>query len=312
MEKDTINNNSTTLVTAIYGYGPNSEFGGRGRDIYFYNSVLRAISDLQLPIVIYARPDSIENIEHYVSSYLQNYKIIPYELTDFIYCNEILQQKREMNDTSGPNDRNHILCYNKLFWVKDAAEKDLFKTDKFLWIDCGLFHHGIIPEKVGGVELTPAIIPSLYYPENTNSIFNPTFGSKLDKFIKKNKILACAHPAMGYLERQLQMTNTVFNCQAQYVSNHIIGGIFGGYKNTVDIFFNMFKQILKYNVDNKYLLLEEPLFSCIEAAVPDLFDLQHFYHWYYYSPGERCSYLSEEGSSYGQSFYKIFTNIYES
>lgn len=308
MDKNTINNKSTTLITAIYGYGPDSVYGGRGRNIYFYNSVLRAIALMDLPIIIYANQDSIENIEHYVKSYLTNYKIIPYELNEFIYSEEILKQKEENREHLGLNDRNHILCYNKLYWLNDAADKNYFNTEKFLWIDCGLFHHGIIPERVGGVELSPNILPNIYYPEHEGSIFNPTLGLKIDKIIEPDKILACAHPAMGDLDTLIRITREVLGVPVPYVGHHVVGGMFGGYKDTIKRFLKEFEKLLIYSINHKHLYLEEPLFSCVAAAMPEMFNLQHFYYWYYYSPGERCSYMAEDGDS----FYKIFTRIYNS
>ena len=304
MEK--IYDNSTTLVTAIYGYGANSIYGGRGRDIYFYNSVLYAISLLNLPIVIYAPRSDIEKILSYTDSYLRNCTIIPYELDEFIYAQQFLDYKKEIISEITLNDRNHLLCYNKLYWLNDTAEKNPFNTEKFLWIDCGLFHHGIFPEKFGGVELAIKIAADSYYPTHSNSILNPKLGNKLNNFLKKDKIFACCYPRQGDISKHEYLIEKIYN-NKHHISNHVIGGIFGGFKKDVQIFLKEFNNLLKLCIDEKIFLLEEPLFSCIAAVMPDLFDMQNFQQWWFYSPGERTSYLSEEADS----FYKIFKRIYD-
>jgi hypothetical protein len=301
-----LNSTSTTLVTAIYSYGVNSLYGGRGRGIYFYNSVLYAISLLNLPIIIFAPQHEINEILSYTNSYLKNCKIIPYELDEFLYAQQFLDHKKEIISGIELNDRNHLLCYNKLFWLNDIAQKNPFNTEKFLWIDCGLFHHGIFPEKFGGVELAIKISPDLYYPKHSNSILNPKLGNKLDSFIQKDEIFACCYPIQGDTLKHEYIIEKIYN-NKYHISKHVIGGIFGGFKKDIEIFLKQFNSLLKVCIDEKILLLEEPLFSCIAAVTPNLFNMQTFQQWWFYSPGERTSYLSEEGDS----FYKIFKRIYD-
>jgi len=297
-----------TFVTAIYGYGLASLFGGRGRHIHFYNTSLKNIANLGMPIVIYTDEQNAQTVEQFVSPYMKNFKIIPQPLEWFEYSKEVLDYKQSIIKHISLNDRNEILCYCKAYWVKDAIEKNYFNTDRFLWIDSGLTHHGIIPEKVGGVELFANIPPEQYYPHNPNNIFNPTLGQKLSATLKQDKLLFCSQPWQGdgSLVRRT-ICDYYKNESYPPITNHLIGGMFGGYKDKFLEFFNIYRNVLKFFIDKHVHVLEEPIFSAIYIAHKELFDLREFYTWYFYSPGERTHVLDREG----ESFYKIFTKIYE-
>ena len=298
----------TTLVTAIYGHGINTPHGGRGRHIHFYNSSLKNISNLDLPIVIYTDKQSVDLVESFVSSYMKNYKIIPQDIEDFEFAEQILDYKKKYLEDISLNDRNHILCYRKPGWVMDAIKNNYFNTEKFVWIDSGLTHHGIIPEKVGGVELFINAPDSVYYPTNPNNIFNPTLGLKLDKALDNGKILSCALALQGGDSLLREIVYSALSVEVPHIGTHIIGGIFGGHKDAFNSFYNVYYKLLKYCVENDILLLEEPLFSCIYTVYPEMFDVRGFTTWYFHSPGERTHMCEEECDS----FYKIFTHLLES
>lgn len=298
----------TTLVTAIYGHSINTPHGGRGRHIHFYNSSLKNISNLGLPIVIYTDKNHAEIVESFVSSYMKNYKIISQDIEDFEFAEQILNYKKRAITNIDLNDRNHILCYRKPAWVKDAIEKNYFNTEKYMWIDSGLTHHGIFPEKVGGVELFINAPDDVYYPNNPNNIFTPVLGDKLNKTLDNYKIFACALALQGGDTLLRQITYSSLNVEVPHIGSHIIGGLFGGHKDIFNEFYNVYYKILKHCVENDVLLLEEPIFSCVYTVYPELFDVHRFNTWYFYSPGERTHMCDEECDS----FYKVFTRLLES
>jgi len=286
----------TTLVSAIYGHGIASLYGGRGRDIRFYNSSLKNIANLELPLVLYAEESDIPTIDFLLKQYHKNYKLIPWSLDRFEYTEKFLDYKKSILNTIEINDR------------KDAIENNFFNTENFLWFDSGLTHHGIIPEKVGGVELFVDIPEEQYYPKNINNIFTPTLGEKINSTIKQNQLLFCALPWAGSGELIRSTIASYSNkTDIPHICDHLIGGIFGGRKEVFLEFFNVYRNVLQYFIDNKIHVLEEPIFSGLYALLPEMFDVRRFYTWYFYSPGERTHVLSEEGDS----FYKIFTKILE-
>jgi len=298
---------NTTFVTAMYGHGFTSTHGGRGRHIHFYNSSLRNIHNLNIPLVIYTDPERVAVTEQFISPYMKKYRIVPQALEEFEFAKQVLEYKEKTLVDRTLNDRNHILCYNKPYWVKDSIEKNYFNTEKFLWIDSGLTHHGIFPEKVGGVELYTNPLEEVYYPTNTNNIFNPTLGANLDKILQPDKLFGCALPLQGGDDQLKQIIKSSLDVNIPHVSDHVIGGMFGGYSQKFLEFFNIYRTILKYCIEQNILILEEPIFSCVNAVYPDMFNIHKFTTWWFYSPGERTHMLGEEGDS----FYKVFKKIHD-
>ncbi len=297
----------TTFVTGIYGYGLTDLFGGRGRGIHFFDSSLRNIANLGFPLIIYTDPKDVDNITSYISRYCKQYKVIPWELERFEFHSVFSEYKKSIFNTITLNDRNETLCYSKAYWVKDAIEKNYFNSDCYFWIDSGLTHHGIIPERVGGVELMQNIPASQYHPLNSNNIFCPKLGNNIEATVQNNKLFFCSLPFQGCSSLIHRGVSTLYDKEFPSISEHLVGGIFGGKQDVFLEFFKHYRHILSYFIEKHIHVLEEPIFSCMNVSHPEFFDLHKFYTWHFYAPRERCSYLAEEGDS----FYKIFTKIYE-
>lgn len=302
------------LVSAIYSNGVESIIGGRGRNIDFYLSSMRNIANLGLPFVLYTEPENVNKSYDLLSPFFQNLKIIPYELSNFIYYDKFIDWKiKNLNFNNYLNDRNEILCYLKSFWVKDTIENNFFSDinidQQYMWIDSGLTHHGIFPERVGGVELLVKYNDLVYYPNNQLNIFSPILGSKLQKYTQElSKLFFCSLDWQGDCSRILtclhkhNLTN-----KTEYIKEHLIGGIFGGKKQLFLDFFQQYYSLLDMFINEGIHLYEEQIFSALNFIDPELLHRERFNTWWFYSPGEPNSFLSSEQNS----FYKIFTRIAE-
>lgn len=298
------------LVSAIYKNGPTSIIGGRGRDIHFYISSLRNIANLNLPFVLYCDPVDVEEYTNILARYFKEFWVFGFSLKDYQFYKEIITEKEKLNSLSSINDRNEILCHNKMFFLEKTILKQLPNaTDIYLWIDSGLTHHGIVPEKVGGVELLTFPDASKYYPANIKNIFNPTLSEKYKTHIPTDKLYFCAHYINYQMNDNLkEYTKQLFSLKEISCGYHLIGGIFGGRSNLILDIIPAYTSLLKYiNIDHKYITLEEELFSLLYAAMPEKFNLDIFTTWWFFSPGERTGYLNEDGDS----FYKIFKRIHD-
>ena len=297
------------LVSAIYNNGVDTVIGGRGRDISFYYSTLRNLGNLEVPYVLYCDPLNVEKYTEILANIFKKFYVFGVKLEDFIFYQEFITWKETFWKNIYLNDRNEILCYKKFYFLKDIISKKIFsETERYFWIDSGLTHHGIIPEKVGGVELLTNPGADIYYPFNKNNIFTPTLGKKLEEHIPHNKFLFCGHPLNYSIdERLIEIASSVLNAPLAPPTYHIIGGIFGGSVELIEKHFIKYEQILKEVINNKIHVLEEPILTVLYPHIQEDIILETFSNWWFYSPGERNSFLTEEADS----FYKIFTRIYE-
>jgi hypothetical protein len=298
------------LVSAIYQNGPSSVIGGRGRNISFYHSTLRNLGNLNVPFVLYCDPSNVDNYREILSPIFNELHVFGFKLEDFVYYQEFISWKETFWKDIYLNDRNEVLCYSKLYFLKDVIDKKLFGDNKrYFWIDSGLTHHGLIPESIGGVELLTNPPADVYYPANPSNIFNPTFSEKLNNYIPQDKLFFCGHPlSCSNNEKLTELAAEMFEeeetKQAMY---HIIGGIFGGNENLLIQLFDKYHVFLKKVIDNKIHVLEESILSSLFPYFEKIALLEKFSTWWFYMPGERNSMLTEEADS----FYKIFTKIYE-
>lgn len=295
-----------TLVSCIYGCRDSSIYGGRGWDLAVYQTTLINILKLERPLVLFTDPGEVERTEKFISSYAKNdFKVIGQPLSCFEYHDLFLEYKKEIYDSIVAKNRNEILCYSKPYWVKQVLDEGIFDTKTAFWIDAGLFHHGIFPEKIGGIELRIPIDNNWYHPHNPNNVFTPKLANKIYDNLNLSKMFFCALPMQGMVENQELIVKEHYNLEVKpHLKWHLVGGFFGGYKDIYNIFFERYREMLKLYINKKLYVTEEPIFSSLYTVFPEMFDLKFFDLWWFYSPGERTSYLSEEANS----FYKIFTN----
>ncbi len=314
---NTVNNkeNKATLVTAIYDHKPQEIIGGRGWSFDYYSAPFLNILKLNLPMVIYTHDRVVDQLKDFMNKHCKsNYKIIIYDLHDFVHAAKILELKNstgiftkgKLNDDVSvmQNDRNHILCLSKLYWLNNIALRNPFSSDSFFWIDAGLFHHGIFPEKFGGRERfsRQENNPHLYYPENTETIFNPNMGLFLSQHTKD--FLTIIHKSMP-INIQIK---TLLDPEGQSVG-YMVGGLFGGESNTIRKVLESFDSGLRKCLDNNIITLEEDLFSCVSSDDPDLYNKFYFSNWHHDIENEPCFY---DVSPDAECFYKIFKDQFKS
>lgn len=301
--------NKATLVTALYNHSPQEILGGRGWSFDFYAAPFKNVLNLGLPIKIYTHKNMMPSLIAFMKKHATaEYSIKEYNLREFKYSDLILNLRKKSGKFKGEklkpniseldNDRNYHLCLSKIFWLNETCKENLFNSKNFFWIDAGLFHHGIFPEKYGGRErLSQQENNSkLYYPQNTNNIFSPRMGNYLSS--KVNKFLSLIHKEMP-IDDAVRAT---VSPQSKLLG-YIVGGLFGGDPECIDKVCTDFDLSLFKCLNKKVLSLEENLFSCISGINPNLYETFSFYQWHHDIKGEPCYYGA---SSKHKSFYKIF------
>ena len=299
-----------TFVTAIYGFGPSTHLGGRGRNIAHYLPSLINIGNLGAPIVVYCPAMDAPAIEDAIAPYFRDLRVIPFELSEFEHFDTVLEFKKSYVNDLRINDRNETLCFLKAYWVRHAIEQNFFGHDTYFWIDAGVTHHGVFPERVGGVELLVTHPPSRYHPANRANIFTPQLGAALARAVPRGRLFFCALPFIGQGGRREEYERLVAQAYDRprdqvHIADHLVGGLFGGHRDDFTAFHRRYAALLKRYLDARVYTLEEQVFSGLYAAEPELFALHRFGTWWFYAPGERTSRLSAEGDS----FYKIFARL---
>ena len=217
-----------TLVTALYFHLPTEKIGGRGWGFQHFKAPFTNILKLGCPIIVYTHDALHDQIQSYLEEQnFSEYKLINYDLTNFKYSNEIFRIK-DLGSEPYHCDRNAHLCLQKPYWLQEQAQKNYFRSKNHFWIDAGLFHHGIFPEKYGGMERYVNYPPSRYYPENKDSSFTPEFGAALSR--KVERFLCLIHrqqPINGKIMETL-------NAEGKALG-YIVGGLFGGNKKYIDL-----------------------------------------------------------------------------
>lgn len=298
-----------TLVTAIYNHSPHSRIGGRGYRWEDYIAPFENLIHLGCNIIVFTQDDLVQVIqEYFTKKAFFNYKVIPYNLNNYKHSDSIYELKEFYNiiDKNGlaegrsivDNDRNYHLCLSKTYFLSEAIKNNYFKTERYYWIDGGLFHHGLFPESLGGIERRT--VPNLnnYWPQNQQSLCNPSFFEKLNRKVK-DKLLFIGIDS--YYSRHFSLIKS--NLAGPDKVTHVIGGLFGGDKNKVLELCEKFNDKISQVISAKILTLEEEVLSIVyEENFLDQ-DYIKFTDWGHDIPTER-NYLGVQPGS--NSFYKIF------
>ena len=290
------------FITSIYSDLHGSDLGGRPTRGGHYKYSLLSLLKMDLAdFLCYTSEREIDDLKDFF--YKQNN--IPQEKLKFkifdLYnskFSELINKYKNIDETK-KSDRCIEIQYSKFHWWWNEDKT----YDYYFWIDAGLSHTGIIPEKY----LTLKDTSFRRYFEST--LFNNFFLQNLISDTN-NKFLI-----IGKENDRNYWSGTVapkwYNNYDRSV--HIIGGLFGGHKNNWDNVVNIFENYI-YNIisTDKILYHEEVIMSLMFVNHSELFEKKHFDIWYY--PGNAPIGISDDMFKDNKPFYKVleeFNRIYE-
>lgn len=295
-----------TIVTAIYYYSHLSRMGGRDYKFEHYENPFTNLLSLNANIIVFSFADEINKIDAFFRKHqFKDYKIIEYDLNNSIFSNSIYKIKEQslIIDKNGMiaknpsflNDRNTHLCLSKIEFLKIAINANYFTSNNYYWIDAGLFHNGIIPNSLGGMERLIRPNSKYFWPINKNNICVPKLIDNLRNNAKLVFIgLTQSYPTPTWWNKVTNITKTI----------HIIGGFFGGNKDEILKMHQMFIFLTKKVISLNQLTLEEDILSIIV--------MQNKYHhikfdtWYHDIKTDSCYYNLPINL---KPFYKIFATL---
>lgn len=289
---------SVKFITAIYSDLHGTELGGRpARNGHYRFSLLSLLKMTDADFLCYTSEREIESLNNFF--YKEN--LIPESKIKFkvFDLNESelkpLIDKRKNVDEIKKGDRCIEIQYCKFTWwyFEDGS------YDYYYWIDAGLSHCGLIPNKY----LTDNGLQKRYYESN---LFNNNFLKNLIEQTK-NKFLI-----LGKENDRNYWSGTVnpkwYNTYDRSI--HVIGGLFGGRKSewdkVVHLFLNYVTSILN-DEECAFLPHEEQIMSLMYVNHKELFERKHFDIWW--CPDNAPQGTDKSLFEQNKSFYRILEEL---
>jgi len=285
------------FITAIYGNLYGTTFGGRpSRGGHYRYSLLSILKIKNADFLCYTSQSEIESLmtffydEHQVSREKLIFKVFDLNETKF----KLLIDEHKNIEETMKSDRCIEIQYSKFHWWWNED----MSYDYYYWIDAGLSHCGLIPDKY----LTTTHSTQRYYE---SSLFNDDFLNNLidfcgDKFMFIGKDNTGGNYWSGSVNPKWY--------KEYNNSTHIIGGLFGGHKNIwkniVEIFENYVKTIIE---TDKSIYMEEVIMSLMYVNHNELFTIKKFDTWWHSNNTPLG--VADDFLTLNKSFYKIFEEL---
>ena len=284
------------FITSIYSDLHGTEFGGRpSRGGHYKYSLLSLLKMTDADFLCYTSDREIEDLknffytQHNISSDKLVFEIFDISDTKF---KDLINQYKNIDDAK-KSDRCVEIQYSKFhwWWKEDKS------YDYYYWIDAGLSHCGLIPDKY----LTEVGPMRCYYESNlfNNNFLHNVIEDTGDKFL-----------LIGKENDRNYWSGTVDpKWYKEYDRNiHIIGGIFGGHRDKWDEVVNIFEDYLQKIIsEDKVILHEEVIMSLMYVNHKELFIRKHFDIWWF--KGNSPQGITDETLEQNKSFYKILAEL---
>jgi len=291
------------FITAIYSNLYGTELGGRpNRHGHYRWSLLSILKMNNADFICYTSDEEFDDLVKffYVENNISEEKlqIVKFNLFD----NEFSKIINLYKDVEGikRGDRCIEIQYMKFIWFLSEDKS----YDYYFWIDAGLSHCGLIPNK--HLSLTGPHNQGYYESPLFNNVFlNNLIKNTGDKFTvigkenDKNFWSGTVNP-IHFIEYNRSI--------------HIIGGMFGGRKELWEVIVELFKEyVYKVSEHDKRLYHEEDIMTLMFRNHPELFYDYYFETWWHEDERIVGTDMPEHVKN-NRSFYKILTelnNIYE-
>lgn len=282
------------FITTIYSDLNNTTLGGRQSRYHHYRlSLLSLLKMTNADFVCYTSENEIQSlynffyIQHKISQKKLEFKV--YDLNKSYYSGLINQYKNI--DEVKLGDRCYELQYSKIpfYDFEDGS------YDYYYWIDAGLSHSGLIPDKyLSGIG---------YEQYFESSLFNNKLLENLVKFTGDKFFIIGKENKKNFWE---QTVNPIY--YTNYDSSfHIIGGLLGGKKENWGLIKELFDKYVNQIIPiEKKLYFEEHILTLMYFNNQELFVKKEFDVWLHennYETGHP-EYLLDN-----KSFYKILEEL---
>jgi hypothetical protein len=289
------------IITSIYSDLHGTEFGGRtSRGGHYRYSLLSLLKMTDADFLCYTSDREIGSLksffysEHNISPEQLKFQVFDIGNTKF---KTLINEYKNLEETK-KSDRCIEVQYSKFHWWWNEDKS----YDYYYWIDAGLSHCGLIPNKY----LTEVGPMRCYYESN---LFNNDFLHNVVEDTGDRFLLLGKENDRNFWSQTLDQ-----KWYKEYDrSIHIIGGLFGGHRDRWDNVVNLFEHYMEKTIeDSKSLHHEELIMSLMFFNHQELFEKKDFDIWW--CRDNAPSGVTDELFEKNKSFYKIleeFNRIHE-
>lgn len=290
--------NKVKFITCIYSELSGTEFGGRSsRGGHYRWSLLSLLKMTDADFICYTSESEFDSLNNFyfeqnnISKNQLSIKI--FDLRSSSFFDKLISIKQKNIDQYKSWDRCLEIQYNKFFWF-DEEDKSY---DYYFWIDAGLSHCGLLPNKW------------LNHRENYESqwyltdVFDNNFLKNLLNFTEDKFFIIAKDNVNNYWSGTLDPKYYI-----EYNKDyHVIGGLFGGKKEIFNEVTNCFKKYLNLLLDDEQTPMEENILSLMNVNDEHFFVRKYFDVWW--CADNAPAGLSENFFNINKSFYKIIEEL---
>jgi hypothetical protein len=262
----------TKLVTAFYTQIHGHPYYGHieeSRHERYLNS-MRVLNNLNLEIVCFCNENQYDVLKTHIELYeLNNVKLKISNLSDLPFS----ERMKEIKEKKDNFKFYHEVDWNKIYLMGKEYDESY---DYLYWIDVGLSHHGIFPNRYNpNYKLSTGMSDDFNTYSFTNLFTNNLFEG-INKFVGKKLI---------NLENELRFHN-VDEINSVYKSNFsfqclTVGGILGGHISKIKWFIDTFNALGKISLDQEIILNHEAIISFMKESNKENFESFSFQTWYH-------------------------------
>jgi hypothetical protein len=289
---------SVKFITAIYSDLNGTEFGGRPNRFWHYRwSLLSLLKMTNADFVCYTSERELDELNNFF--YKENgidtnkLKIVISDLNSTKYS-ELINKYKDI-EKAKKGDRCLEIQYMKFDWfnLEDMS------YDYYFWIDAGLSHCGLLPNKY--LSLKGNHNKGYYDTE----LFNNKLLNNLIKNTENKFTIITKENSRNYWSGTVNSKHYI-NYDRSY---HVIGGLFGGKKKLWNEITSLFDDYLnKVTESDLNLYFEEHIMTLMYRNHEDLFYPYKFDTWWH--EDEKISGLDIiEHTKINKSFYKIIEEL---
>jgi len=262
---------NTLFLTAIYSNLNGTDLGGRAsREMHYKWSLLNILNMEPSKVICFTSEEELEGLKgwfydiHNVDKELLEFRA--YDLKDCDHY-DLIQDNKDVEFVKA-GDRCHEIQYMKFFWSRLLEERHEY--DRLYWIDAGLSHGGLFPEKY--------MMGNKWEKHFLINLFTPSILERWNEMTDDSIVLMSKNNTDRYFWSQTVPENYYHSYNQD---RHIIGGMFGGTPSNFDNLTDSFEHyLLKLLKEQNDLYHEELIMTCMYNNAKSKFTPLEFDDWY--------------------------------